>query len=323
MNRIFTLALGMFFFCASYAQNVDYTVISVNEESGREFTKITSEGDYVCMPEVRRAYDRVSWFTNRIISLSPDGKGIAFLSYRNNTSNIFVKSLDRQGSSIQRTNRQMVLDFSYSPDGSTLCFSEQKGDFSQIFVTNATSGYVCRQITNGANDFSPVYSNDMSNIFFARQEVNGYSIWSYDTKNNFLSNYSAGMNPCLIPGTKSLLCTRVGGDGKSEIWRIDFEKGVDECIVSGNGSFSTPSLSPDGEWIVFTGESAIPYKRDYYHNTDIYACRADGTQLTQLTFHACEDLCPIWSEDGKYIYFISQRGDTNGAANIWKMNFIY
>ena len=26
---------------------------------------------------------------------------------------------------------------------------------------------------------------------------------------------------------------------------------------------------------------------------------------------------------GKYIYFISQRGNAEGIANIWRMNFIY
>lgn len=33
-----------------FAQQVDYSVVSVQEESGTEFTKITTVGDYVCMP---------------------------------------------------------------------------------------------------------------------------------------------------------------------------------------------------------------------------------------------------------------------------------
>ena len=49
----------------------------------------------------------------------------------------------------------------------------------------------------------------------------------------------------------------------------------------------------------------------------------DGSEMTQLTYHAADDLSPIWSSDGKYIYFISQRGDAEGNANIWRMTFNY
>lgn len=115
----------------AFAQ-VDYSVVYVNEESGTEFTCVTSENDYVCMPQVRRNGARVSWLTNRIIDVSVDGTQLAYLSYRNNTSNIFIKDIGRQGSSVQRTNRQAVLDFSYSPDGKNICFSEKSGKFNAV-----------------------------------------------------------------------------------------------------------------------------------------------------------------------------------------------
>lgn len=58
-----------------------------------------------------------------------------------------------------------------------------------------------------------------------------------------------------------------------------------------------------------------------YWNTDIYVARTDGTDLSQLTFHAADELSPVWSKDGQYIYFISQRGSSTGTANIWRMTF--
>ena len=177
------------------AQQVDYSVVSVPEEAGIEFQQMTSPNDYVCMPVVKRNAKSINWFSNRILDVSVDGKNIAYLSFRNNTTNIFIKALDKQGSSIQRTNRANVLDFSYSPDGKYICFSEKRGKTNQIFQTNASNGYVCRQITNGNTDYSPIYSSDMKQIFFARQEMKGISIWSYNISNNFLSNYTNGMNP--------------------------------------------------------------------------------------------------------------------------------
>lgn len=302
---------------------VDYSVLSVPEEAGIDFTQITTENDFVAMPEVNRGMGgKVSWFTNRVIDVSTDGNNLAYLSIRNKTSNIFIKNIYKQGSSVQRTNRQAVIDFSYSPDGKYICFCEKTGRFNQIYQTSATSGYVCRQITSNNKDFTPVYSPDMSNIFFARQEANGASVWSYNIKNNFLSSYTRGYNPYPMASGNSILCTRTGTDGRGEIWMVDYETGIEECILADPvRSYSTPQLSPDGRWIVFTGSNVLINGSMQYGNTDIFVCRTDGTQVTQLTYHAADDLSPVWSRDGRYIYFISQRGSATATANVWRMTF--
>jgi len=306
------------------AQTVDYSVVAVPEESGIDFMQVTTGSDYVCMPEIRRGEGSVEWLTNRILDVSPDGRCIAYLSYRNRTSNIFIKELGRQGNSVQRTNRAGVLDFAYSPDGRSICFSEMRGAACQIFLTDAANGYVCRQITSGSRDYSPVWSSDMKQLFFARREARGVGIWSYDTANNFLSSYSPGMNPCPVPGEEAFVCTRVDSEGRSEIWKISYRTGVEECIVSDpQRSFTTPAISPDGRWILFVGESVIEGAGFAYPNTDIYVCRTDGSSFAQITYHAADDLSPVWSRDGRYIYFVSQRGDAAAAANIWRMTFPY
>ena len=303
---------------------VNYSVVKVNEESSTNFTQITTDNDYVCMPEVRRTNRNVSWFSNRILDISVDGNQLAYLSFRSNTTNIFIKDLDKQGASVQRTNRQSVLDFTYSPDGKNICFSEANGRMTQIFQTSATSGYVCRQITSGNQDYSPVYSADMKNIFFARSENNGTSIWSYDIGSNFLSSYTKGMNPCPIKEQNSMLCTRVTNDGRGEIWRVNYQTGIEECIISDpSRSFATPSISPNGMWILFVGSNVLMNRNHKYYNTDIFACQVDGTHLVQLTYHAADDLSPVWSRDGRYVYFISQRGSAAGTANVWRMDFVY
>lgn len=306
------------------AQNVDYSVVSVNEETGLNFTKITSDNDYVCMPEVKRSSSGVNWLTNTIIDISKDGNSIAYLSARNNTTNIFIKDLNKQGASVQRTNRQAVLDFSYSPDGKYIVFSEMNGKSNQIFQTSAVNGYVCRQITNGSRDYTPKYSADMKQVFFSRQENNGVGIWSYNIGNNFLSSMSSGYNPFPIPSSTSLLCVRINGDGRGEIWKIDYNTGTEECIISDAvRSFSSPVLSPDGQWILFVGSNALNAGNKNYYNTDLFVCAIDGSNLYQLTYHAADDLSPVWSRDGRYIYFISQRGSENATANVWRIDFVH
>lgn len=104
--------------------------------------------------------------------------------------------------------------------------------------------------------------------------------------------------------------------------KINFETGLEECIVSDpNRSFTSPVVSPDGAWLLMVGSSKIDAGTFKYWNTDIYACHTDGTNLIQITYHAADDLSPVWSADGKQIYFISQRGDAKGIVNIWRMDF--
>lgn len=315
--------LGVFFLLYSpmYAQRVDYSVVYVPEEAGIEFTCITAQGDYVCMPLVERNKFGVNWFSNKILDISKDGQKMAYLSARNSSTNIFIKELGKQGGSIQRTNRLSVIDFNYSPDGTKICFSESRGKTNQIFLTDAENGYVCRQITSSSLDYSPVFSSDMSQIFFVRQESQGVSIWSHNVNNNFLSTYSTGMNPCPL-SSDTYICVRPNSEKQTEIWKINYKTGIEECIVSVPGkSFTSPIISPDGKWLAFVGASKIELGEIVYWNTDIYVSQLDGTSLTQLTYHAADDLSPVWSKDGKYIYFISQRGTAEGIANIWRMNF--
>ena len=77
----------------------------------------------------------------------------------------------------------------------------------------------------------------------------------------------------------------------------------------------------DGEWIVFEGTAKSSVNKR--QNVDIFAMKMDGTNLIQLTYHPEVDCSPVWSPDGKAIYFISSRGSRDRAYNIWKMNFLY
>ncbi len=320
--RFFSFSVSLLFCTLSFGQQVDYSVVSVPEESGSNFKMISTDNDFVYMPEVIRKKNSIQWQSSKVISECFDGEKIAFISARGLTRNIFIKDVNKKTAVVQRTSRKSICDFSFSPDGKNLVFSENSMKTNVIFQTDASVGFVCRQISSGYNDYSPVYSNDNSKIFFARQEGNAYSIWSYDIKANFLTNYTPGMNPVPIPEDDAFICVKVNGYSQGEIWKVNYITGVEECIVAdAEKSFSTPSVSPDGQWILFVGSSAIPYGRGLYRNTDIYACRTDGTQLTQLTYHAADDLSPTWSNDGQFIYFVSQRGSSAGMPNIWRMSF--
>ncbi|MBZ5624102.1 MAG: hypothetical protein LAQ69_36195 [Acidobacteriia bacterium] len=72
----------------------------------------------------------------------------------------------------------------------------------------------------------------------------------------------------------------------------------------------SPSLTPDGKWIVFTSERA--------GQADLYRVQPDGSALEQLTNDPAFDDQGSLSPDGKSLAFISTRGE--GFANLWLLD---
>lgn len=322
---IICASIGLALFATSCVTQslVQYEQLSVAEESGQVFLKLTDEStETLTSPNVHRTgYGRLQWWGNPLIAISPDGNMIAYNVAKNGNRNIFTRSLNTKSASTQRTFRSRVNDVAYSPDGNSLCFSEIDGSNSYIYIASAVQNTPIRRISpQNVEDYAPSFSKDGSKVFFTRKDGNGYSIWSYDLKTTALNNYCMGSHPVPIDN-ESLLCTRTSTKGFSEVWIVNYKKGTESLVLSNeNQSYSTPSLSPDGKWIVLTANT-IPNGKMQDENLDIYVVRLNGSQLTQLTYHRGHDVSPVWSKDGKHIIFLSQRGTKNGEYNIFQMEF--
>lgn len=322
MKKNYLLSILIIFLSSCTVSNIDTISVYVPEEGGISFTKLTDESkETIDNPNVNFYGGRLSWWANPLISLSPDGQNLAFCSYKNEARNIMVKATNNTSMSTQRTFRKNVNDVCYSPDGETICFSEENGAYSYLYFTNAKQGTIIQQISgNNVADYGPSFSKDGKKLFFARESQGTNSIWSYEKETNLFTNYCNGMSPSPI-NDEEFLCIRTNKNGFSEVWLINYIKGTESIILSTEGqSFATASLSPDNKWILVTGTTKSRGEKTR-NNLDIYVVKRDGSQLTQLTYHQGHDASPIWSKDGKYIYFLSQRGTEKGEWNIWKMNF--
>lgn len=306
--------------CSTSSQ-IDTSQTFVPEEGGITFVKLTNEeNEQLIVPNINYNGNRLTWLANPYFAISLDGEKYAYIGSHNGHNNIFVKLLSKHSGSQQRTFSNSAQDVTFSPDGTIICFSQHNYPYNTLNLTSAIQGNVVQQVTSGSvYDYAPRYSSDGKLIFFSRAEGDHYSIWSYNVETGIFSNYCYGLTPCPI-NKNEFLCTRRNSQNNYEIWCIDYVKGTESLILSQeNRSFTTASLSPDGRWILFTANTQ--QKPGVPENLDIYVVRVDGSQLTQLTYHHGHDLSPVWSPNGKSIYFLSQRGSDKGIYNIWKMNF--
>ncbi len=86
-----------------------------------------------------------------------------------------------------------------------------------------------------------------------------------------------------------------GGD----LWSVPRAGGAATRLTSGPGLERTPSISPDGSQIAFTGE--------YDGNVDVFVMPITGGVPRRLTWHPAADTVLGWTPDGTRIVFASGR----------------
>ncbi|RPJ43653.1 MAG: S9 family peptidase, partial [Candidatus Latescibacterota bacterium] len=82
------------------------------------------------------------------------------------------------------------------------------------------------------------------------------------------------------------------------------------------------ALSPDGRLVAFT-DLRWDLDADTRH-TDVWVADVKTHEMRRLTFHPANDGRPLWSADGRWVYFTSARGEEddrpplNGKTQVWK-----
>jgi TolB protein len=83
----------------------------------------------------------------------------------------------------------------------------------------------------------------------------------------------------------------------------------ERILVPGAQADSNPSISPDGQWVLFTSRR--------FGSADIFRVGIDGRNLERLTDHVAFDDQAVMAPDGRRIAFVSSR---SGQADIWLLD---
>jgi Tol biopolymer transport system component len=307
---------------------INYRDLSVPEEGGMKFTKFTDETDAVIGPSISSSKGVINWYTAPFISVSPDGKKVAYIGQKNDKWNVFIKSTEGGKSTIQRTFRNNVVGVTFSKEGKHIAFTERQDGDLNVYQIRSDQGAAIQQITNSADSESaPVYNYDQTEIFYTKGVYSSnlkafrYYVWSYNIKTSLSTQYSEGFSPDISKNNQILAVTRNNREsGLGEIWTINVETGRETLILSHSEmGFSTPRISPDGKQLLIIGSTLATKER--VENLDLYVVNIDGTNLTQLTFHPGHDVSPEWNDTGNMIYFLSQRATEKGDYNVWKIKY--
>ncbi len=85
---------------------------------------------------------------------------------------------------------------------------------------------------------------------------------------------------------------------EGDIWKADITDGRATRLTAMQGYESNAKISPDGKWIAFTGRQ--------FGNADVFVMPLEGGEVKQLTYFSGTDEVSSWSWDSKTIYIYQQ-----------------
>ena len=78
---------------------------------------------------------------------------------------------------------------------------------------------------------------------------------------------------------------------------------------------SDPEISPDGAWVAYT--VAVPDAREDRSIRNLWMTSWDGSRTLRLTSDKASESSPRFSPDGRYLAFLSARGDDEDVKQLW------
>jgi Tol biopolymer transport system component len=170
---------------------------------------------------------------------SPDGKSVAFQSFRSGKCEIWI--CDRDGSNARQVSTlgAVVSGFPrWSPDSRKIVFHSRPGGSASLHVLEVAGGETNRLTEGTNNDLSPSWSRDGNWIYYSSKRADEPQIWRIPP---------SGGTPEQIT-TRSGYCPLESKDGRYlyfsslpdlALWRVPLPNGPEEKVLTGVGGYGT------------------------------------------------------------------------------------
>jgi TolB protein len=185
---------------------------------------------------------------------SPDGRRIAYVSFENNRSEIYVQDL-RSGARKRVSARPGVNGApAWSPDGRQLALSLSRQDGNlDIYTLNLDSQMLTRLTSGAAIDTEPAWSLDGQQIYYTSDATGGPQVYRVPAQGGasqrvtFEGKYNA--RPRMSPDGKQLAVVH-NDRGNYRIALVDLARSYTQVLSDGRQDES-PSFAPNGETLIY------------------------------------------------------------------------
>jgi Tol biopolymer transport system component len=205
---------------------------------------------------------------------------------------------------------------SVSPDGHWIVYSRQVEGATRIYL-QAVGGDRPLNLTPGQTDGSgqPAFSPDGARIAFRSARAGGGLFIMGRTGELVRQVSDTGYWPAWSPdGSRLVYSSEPTVDmpftygGGASVWILEIESGKRRKLSELDGT--QPSWSPHDRRIAFWGIDRAT------QNRDIWTVPVGGGEAVRVTDDPAIDATPVWSHDGRFLYFSSSRG---GTTNLWRV----
>jgi Tol biopolymer transport system component len=255
-------------------------------------------------------------------AISPDGSGLAFIRHLGHRiSDLYVVQLERdygpKGELKRLTSDNLETSSPvWSADGRELIFVSSRGGSRSLWRIDAAGTQPPTPLAGGTQAGNEIaISRQGDRLAYARSSVDR-DIWRLDLEPagakprpplKLISSTALDQIPSFSPDGKRIVFAS-NRTGHWEIWVCDSEGGNPMQLTFSGGPITyAPSWSPAGNEIAFN--TRIGAKQD------IFVVSANGGKPRRLTSDPSENVVAGWSNDGRWVYFTSNR---SGQFQIWK-----
>jgi Tol biopolymer transport system component len=220
----------------------------------------------------------------------------------------------------QLTTQAGIENFpSISPDGKTFVYVSSASGNEDIYLQRV-DGKNAINLTKDClqDDTQPVFSPDGSLIAFRSERESGGIFVMGATGESVRRLTDFGFNPAWSPdgreiavSTESIL-DPLSRRTTAALYAVNVATGAKRLVKKGDAV--QPSWSPHGDRIAYWALPLGSGQRDIW--TIPASGSSPGAEAVAVTSDAAVDWNPIWSPDGKFLYFSSDR---NGTMNLWSV----